>query len=464
MAGAAVEIRLRPAAALVGRVVRADGAEVPGARIQGKLGDDSGIVVLEGLTDSSGSFSFEGLQAGLVFLDAIPEEEVALTRTGVRLVAGETTEVELEVTEGHTVQGRVVDAQTRLPIEGAEVGQGWTFGKSVRTDANGEYRLPGFVTRGVYEVFARARGYGEVGLDLPEVGDEPVTVDFALAPAVKARGRLVTGDGEPIVGAYVSSVSTRGCWRSARTDSQGLFRLEDLQPDVAHCLFAVADGFGTSAYEFPGPLLLSGEYDFGDIVLVPGALLSGRLVDPLGNPLSGERIRLEIAYQKRFAFSGPREEVVGESYVGSRAVDTDEQGRFSFGGLAPGSYSVGVGPSGTTDVRSLRLHAGERIRDIELVLDAALVFTGQVVDQAGDPVPRAGVIIEPEPPTDGRIAHQLTDADGRFHAEGFAAGTYRIQAFSTGLAEPEDTRALGTLSMDGIEPSRGELRLVLPFE
>ncbi len=152
--------------------------------------------------------------------------------------------------------------------------------------------------------------------------------------------------------------------------------------------------------------------------------------------------------------------------MNEREGRTDSEGRFSFGDLAPGSYTLGAGPSGQTFLRSepVRVDAGVDVKGVEIVLDAGWSIEGTVQDENGDPVSGIVVTLFPEPPAEGRMAQLFTGEDGRFEAGGFALGTYRIEVHSTDLRPDHATRPLASQSLTGVDPFGAPLVIVLEDE
>ena len=463
-AGQFVTLTLNEAASFTGRVLRPDGSLVTSALVRGRW-LESRLPAFEGRTDEEGRFRFGDLEEGRVRVQIVPRRDASLWGREVHLVPGQRSERDFVVQTGYLITGYVTDSTTGAPIEGAVVGEGWTYTKSVTTDKDGHYRLVGFTDVGVHEIHAHAPGYGGTSHDLPRSGrTREMNFDFALQPSISARGRLVDSRGRAIARAYVAAAASTTYWSSGRTDDDGLFRLDQLDPNVPYCLFAVARGFGTCAIEFPRPILDKGEYDLKTITLYPGAILSGRIVDKNGRPLQNVDIHLQAqSYDQRFALSGPLSETIADSYVNDREGRTDDQGHFAFGDLAPGEYVIGAGPSGQTSSFSepIRIEAGTEVSDIEVFLDAGLEILGRVVDERGEPLPGIVVSIFPEPPCEGRIAQILTGPDGTFRADGFALGTYRISVASTQLRDDHETRPFESQELSGVDPFGGALNIVL---
>ena len=464
-AGEELELRLAPGASFVGRVVDEDRRPVEDALVEA-IRLPARTRAFSGRTDANGAFAFHDLEEGKLQVKIVPRRQSMLWGQQLTLQAGRTREHVFVVEDGPTIVGRIVDEATGQPIEGAVVGQGHTYEKVATSDAQGRYALSGFANLGVYTVYAHAPGYAEASVTLPTPFEERMTADFSLKAAVGAHGRIVDVDGRPIEGAYVAAAQAATGWRSAHTDGNGSFRLAGLTPDRAHCLFVVAKGYGTCAFEFPRPLRARGDYALGDVILEHGALVSGRIVDLSGRPLAGVDIHLTGRFDARFRMSGVLSETTADTYVAEREGRTDAAGGFVFADLAPGTYTIGAGPSGQTFARSreLAVSAAAQLEGLEIVLDAGWDIEGQVVDEAGDPV--AGIVITlfPEPPTEGRMAQMFTGEDGRFSDSGFALGTYRMEVASTQLRPDHDTRPLAPQSLRGVDPFGSPLRIVLQAE
>ena len=297
-AGEHVIVRMQPAAAFAGRVQRPDGSPVAGARLRAWRADAAPGDAFRGRTDGEGRFRFEDLQPGSLRVEVTCQDEAGPPWADVLLTAGETLERTFTTRAGIDVQGRVTDLETGRPVADAEVGVGWTFRKTVRTDADGRYVLRGFPPTGVLSVAARARGYAEGRVRLPDAAGGRAAVDFALQPDVRVTGRVVDAAGAPLADAYLAAVSTGAGWPSARADGQGRFSLAGLRPGADYALFVVASGHGSCAFDLPPLLPGQREVALGDVTLHPGGLLRGpraRRLRPAAAGLSARAARPSTA-------------------------------------------------------------------------------------------------------------------------------------------------------------------------
>jgi protocatechuate 3,4-dioxygenase beta subunit len=175
---------------------------------------------------------------------------------------------------GLAVEGRVIDADTGRPIQGANVAQGRDrFGShypEATTDADGRFAFKN-ARPGETVLTVRAKGRAP---DLKTVTPGPgaAPVEFRLGPGRTVRGRLVDQQGRPVAGAFVAADTWRGCrslmWR-VDTDAEGRFRWDEAPPDevlidmgkqgfqsVRHKPITPSDDEYT--FTMPGPLRIKG--------------------------------------------------------------------------------------------------------------------------------------------------------------------------------------------------------------
>ena len=371
----------------------------------------------EATSDAEGLCRFEGLPADRFALTARhgPLGGVAWVREGPRTKAGETLRHELVLPAGRVIRGRVRDAETKRPVAGARVGMDWAFFKTVTTDEEGRFALGGWQDELFDEIHVTADGYarGEA-----EVGQR-TEVEIALVRGCGIRGRVLAPDGTAVADALLCVVGTQDVDGEAggrllstttgRTGADGRFALDDLHPSIPHRLVVMQPGFGRHLTEFdppaPGRVL-----DLGTIVLPQALALRGVVVDAEDAPVPGIEVTLvganDDATRRRAEDAPPLDHGYGR-YEQARA---DEHGRFAFGELAPGTYSVQAGRRPHVAKTSVTLTADAvPPATVRLTLPEARVFTVRLKNPEGLPVREQYVGLELDGEED---LYQATDQEG----------------------------------------------------
>ena len=241
------------------QAIESDGSPAKDAKLRLFHAGSSGSHNLElsGVTGDDGRFSFQvaaGPSRGWV-----EAERADMGSTGwVEFNLPEEGELTLEAKfpPARTITGVVIDADSKQPIANARVGMNWTQSRSVFTDDNGRYTLPGWTGGGVSDIHVSADGYGQDSA----VVEKRDVVDFSLVKGDSARGRVIDQHGRPVAGARVSAIGSvhRGgrqtsSRRHAETDAGGRFLVRGLRRDLYHALVVMAPGFGRQLIDF-GPV------------------------------------------------------------------------------------------------------------------------------------------------------------------------------------------------------------------
>jgi hypothetical protein len=318
-------------------------------------------------SDAEGRFVAEGLDEGQYLVTA--------TRSGsaparVDLVPTGTTDLELVLGAGASLEGEVRDAATAAPLAGFSVVVLLRVGELGREpylsttvfDAEGRYEIPGLAP-GEYDVVATARDYApsaEQRISIPDpLPEAPVRADFDL------------GRGGRITGTVVDSVTRRGL-EHARVSLEAAL---GTGPETAVPLRATTTTDAAGRFELGG-LSAGLRSIFAAAAGHHRRLISGLAVDEGGNigPIEidlrpvreGEEPALELTG------IGAVLAIAGDALVVGRVI---EGGGAAEAGLVPGDGIVAVdavpvvelgfegsierirGPEGTT-VRLLVRRAG----------------------------------------------------------------------------------------------------------
>ncbi len=433
------EIVLQRGATVRGRVLRArDKSAVANALVSATGSGRS--FERETRTDSNGAFVLSGIPAGPFSLGALPAVGDARPRSIACEAAPDLVlERDIELPVGVLVHGRIVDATTGAPIVGAEVSEGWTFDRKVRTDSDGRYRFEE-LTKDYGEVAVRAPGYGRVERSFfrQQFGDE-LEWDFALQPARRARGRIVDAEGTGVANAYVAAAASEHDehgdqqidWIAGRTDAQGEFALEGLRPDLRHTLVARRRGHGSVVYDFPAGELELATVELGTLVLPTPGSVRGAVLDEAGEPYVGLVVLLAGSNPDRGRM---RAEIELETwsidgYVAEREARTDARGRFGFDDVAPGEYQARVQRPGLDDHEAQPVRvAASQTSELQVRIPRGASISGRVVASDGGKLPRT-THLSFEPEAGGARANAPVRADGSFTVAGLSGARFTVRAY-----------------------------------
>jgi len=431
--GERLEVVLHRAAVLEGHVTRApDGRTVVGAELEAHVGvlSNPGQARYSTRSDGEGRYRFQDLPPGFCSVSA--NDQGLLRRV---LKEGEPVVADLELAAVTTLEGRVTDGRSELPIAGARVWLGIEEAAGVLTDAEGRYVIEGVpLADPSVELSARAPGYGVFETRVGGHSEVGGVRDLFLLPGRSARGRIVAADGEPLADAYVTAAARtvgevdRRDARATRTDALGRFELADLRIDLRHTLLVRAEGFACAVFDFPATEWETVEIELGDLPLEAPTLVEGRVTDLEGHPLAELWVTADIEPRERDRLA-PLDG--GQGYLerlGSSdpMARTDARGRFRFADLPAGRWSLWAGAKGWARGGELvlTLSPGERRTDLLVAFDPLASIAGTLLDDEGRPL--AGVVVNVAHAGEGRLTYDLSREDGSFALHGLEAGNYRL--------------------------------------
>jgi hypothetical protein len=328
--GPRVRVLLGPTGSLGGRVDDALGP-VPDARVL--LIGDAGV--LETRSDAEGRYAFARVAAG--------RWRARVSR------GGEVTEVQLKVMKGLRLTqdlrlggAGVLSGQVRgnAPLAGVRVsltrpGREECVAESV-TDAAGRFIFRG-LPHGAVRIRCVASGFADWASEVELTSASPV-LDVVLAPEAVLLGSARDSRGEALAGVVLRAAS-----RTATTAADGAFELRGLAPGEVE-VTAAGDGLVTLRW---AGTLAPGEQRELRLELLRSAAVSGRLVDPQGQPLTGiVELVVDGAPPTRFV------------------ADSDAAGAFAFPSAPPGrAVLIGHATAGHKVTRELVLAEGERAEE-----------------------------------------------------------------------------------------------------
>lgn len=362
--------------------------------------------------------------------------------------------------EAPAVAGTVTLESTGTPVEGAVV-YSLAVQEIARTDEHGRYAFKK-LAEGVHTIIALAPGLAtrEPTVATVEAG-KTLSIDFVLGPCGTLSGTVVDGvEGTPIAGAKVV----------VKLKHDGLARYEYgrrcspfdwFDPDLPlHTQTDDDDGAFTIplriaamselAVYFPDykeVWLDLGKVDGDDplrIELSHGCVVSGRVVDPDGQPLEGAIVCVRCCFF---------DQAMPESWEWPPGADgdlTNKEGRFVLGGLPAGTYYLGVyhDEYAFAIAAPITLAADEGADDVLLQLEVGATISGRVTDENGRPWKNAWVVcrktdMEGDPLADeaeleesaGRYKTWTGD-DGTFTLRLLPSGDYEVTAQGGGILSP----------------------------
>ncbi len=373
------------------------------------------------------------------------------------LIAGGNGSIDVPLTRGATLRGRVLDKATGRPVAGVRVwADNWEFREdgdtpASRTDEQGRFELIGVEERTTYEA-----GPNNVHLDLhadgadhaplrqalegyPRQASGDYAIDLALVPLNCEVNGVVNyaENGEPCYSAMVALIDDLGQYRVTTSGAGGVFRFERIAAGRAQLWCWPIH----SQPSEPRPLL------FGtDAVLVnPGDNASVIWLESCaGTRVHGKAIGLPGS-------EGLKPALVLRRGLGrdSLTVHFEEQrfpvqpdGSFEATGLLPGRYQAELvfpeGEVGLVEPRTFdfTLDLGASSAPLELRYARAVSFAGRL-DAPGEDL--RFTTLEYSPLDRESWTSQMLEPDGRFLTTPLWPGQWRLRVRHQGWPGPEIT-------------------------
>jgi hypothetical protein len=465
-------ITLSPSCTVSGRVVSSKGEPVGGATVTTDGGGPAWQKAVSGAppepqadSDADGSFRLEGLKPGHVSLVASAPEHARSLPQALELAVGvETKDVTLTLREGGSISGEVYDEQGK-PIAGMFVQTTEMSTFDIRfdnTSGEGRFKIE-HLQPGHYQVVAfPGKALGKSGsdqgaafmssmkmttADVRDGEDTHIVLGAPPADPVHVVGR-VTHAGQPYGGAIVTFIhegkDVLARMKNAQVDAQGAFELTlDESGRYSVQVQRISGGMGQqNMVEFQRDVPKEKRCEL--TLEMPLGRISGKVLDPEGNPAKGERVSLR-----------PRSALVGGSIWGGMYVEaaTDGDGLYDIQTLRPGEYVLAVGGMAMggmlggdathgREMRSdLKVAEGDWLRDVDFRLKKPGKVDVTVVGEDNQPIPKAAIFARD---ANGflldRLSMVATDDNGVAHYGGLAPGEYSFSSRMDVRASAEGAR------------------------
>ena len=361
-AGEALTVRLS-----MGAVLEVEIIDVDGRRVAEQVLVQSASVPQGRYGRSADPFGrIAGLEPGSWILSVEPIGRLSVEQP-FELSADEVRRVTVRLSEGHVIEGRVLEADGS-PVRDAQVTG--VPNSMAMADAQGRFRITG-APQGPVHLLAFA---GDSNRSVSATVEAPARdVVLRFDPRRRVTGRVVGDGGKPVTRFVID-----GNWVS---DAKGRFELE-LQ-DGLHSVYA--DGYLTKELE------VAREGDLGVVQLERMKVLRGDVMAD-GKPVAGAVVRLVEAYEESV---------------------TDAAGRFELQAIDLPDGPVHVAATrGALSGQAEALLGGP---PAHVTLARGTHVRGRVVDEAGKPWP---TLVELTLGRDEALRTEVsTDADGRFEVD-----------------------------------------------
>jgi hypothetical protein len=169
-------------------------------------------------------------------------------------------------------------------------------------------------------------------------GQKPESAPSPTTGTIK--GRLVSGDGQPLTNANVmaQALTSTPTAKPTRVDSEGRFVFDDL-PAASYIIVATAPGYIDQsmslgdASQWPRHLIGSNVR----ITMIRGGVITGLVTNAKGEPIVGVPVHATLQNAQPS---------VASFFTGGGISETDDRGIYRIYGLLPGQYTVNAGGSG----------------------------------------------------------------------------------------------------------------------
>jgi len=465
-----------------GKVVDAQGQPVAGAEIraihreEGMMGGARVQMLLMGvaqekpdaLTAGDGAFTLKGLEEGQYTLAVAREGFARKTVPSLDVKAtGENVWPPVTLAAGAPIAGAVRDS-AGAPVSGAQIfgiDAGGSGGRpqNAASDADGKFRLDGFVAERAILLNVSAQGYATLQKNVTPPAADIVIV---LKTAGTVRGRVEDGDtkrpvtdftifrGGPRGGGGIQIALGRGGGDQTFQSDDGSFELTDVPPGKWTIRGAAA---GYRSAEASGVEVGEGETKEGVVLsLKKGGGLSGRVIDPRGAAVANASVTWHPAETGGGPMGAAMARIMG-GVGGGGSTTSDADGHFQFDGLPDARVTVTA--SHPDYLEATREIDPSKETAVDLSLGTGASISGSVVGRDGrSAVPGALVQLNEEGSSGGGFGgfggggdSTRTDGSGNFLFEHLTGGRFKLIASgNTGKSTAKEVVVAENQRLEGV--------------
>jgi protocatechuate 3,4-dioxygenase beta subunit len=292
----------------------------------------------------------------------------------------------------------------------------------------------------------------------------------STAQSAVIRGTVLNQtNGSPVAGVKIS-VSVPGHGGSVGSDTSDATGHYVIHvPPEKYSAYATKDGFVAQNYkdvaDFPVLQANDGQETVADFRMLPGAAISGRVIDTHGSPIPNMRVG---ANMKRYGQGKVDLWIRG-------SAQTNAQGEYRIANLPSGRYFLQAirnddankpgrqfeavfypAAARIDDAESLRVAVGEEKRSIDFRLSDAAIHSvsGRITFlDSGQPVPNMAIQVYPDYLGPATRASVDAQPDGAFRLDRLTAGRYRME----GKQRPNDYDSNASF-LHFVEVTSGDIR------
>jgi len=408
----------------------------------------------QAIHSEDGAFALEDVPAGTWEVVAQAKGYQSARVGGVAVEEGGTREgVEVRLTPGNAIRGRVLDGAGGVPVLDASVtlqragGGGRALAQlmgdsDARTDGDGRFTIEGLAP-GSYTVVAQHPDFADATA-VVDVKEGPAAAELRMLPGGTVGGVVLSTTSTPLAGAAVSLSSGAGGGfgrggfggfaggDSTVTDESGRFRFRH-----------VTAGRYTVAASLRGQRTTP-----TDVILQVGESRENLVL----SLASGTRIRGMVTGLSSALRAGVRVSASGPDGYGA-ATTTAADGSFELTGAPAGPVDLRAMAGDPTSMRSASTQVvvaeGEEEAQAQIVFESGFTLSG-LVTRNGQPV--EGASVSASLGGRGTFVSARTNASGAYRLEGLSEGTYTVSVSQGGAARTQSIAIEGDASLDLVIP------------